>query len=112
MTIPENPAATLWQWVARAPLPVVLALGIISSGFLSNWLWALEKEQNAQKASVAVAAEQAKTAAEVAKRMDEKLDKVLEAVQTIQLQQAAANAVKDKDDKAAAAAAAKKKEIH
>jgi hypothetical protein len=99
VTLPENPLSTLWQWVARAPLPVVLALGIVSSGFMANWISAVESEQNAQKAAVAVAAEQAKTAAETAKKMDEKLDKVLEAVLAIQLQQAAENAVKDRADK-------------
>jgi hypothetical protein len=90
----------IWDWLKKAPLPVVLALCLSSTGLLGTWLWAVDKEQSEQKTAVAVAAEQAKTAADTAKKMDEKLDKVLEAVLAIQLQQAADNAVKDKADKA------------
>ena len=89
-----------WKWLRTAPLPVVLSICLTTSGGLATWLWAVDKEQSEQKADVAVAAEQAKTAADTAKKMDEKLDKVLEAVLAIQLQQAADNAVKDKADKA------------
>jgi methylthioribose-1-phosphate isomerase len=106
MTIPENPIATLWQWFGRAPLPVVGALVLA----LGSWVWAIDQEQSNQKTAVAVAAEQAKTAADTAKKMDEKLDRVLEAVLSIRLQQAADNAVKDREDRAAADAAKKKKE--
>jgi len=89
-----------WKWLRTAPLPVVLSICLTTSGGLATWLWAVDKEQDEQKATVAVAAEQAKTAADTAKKMDEKLDKVLEAVLAIQLQQAADNAVKDKAEKA------------
>ncbi len=107
MTIPDNPMSTLWQWVARAPLPVVLALIVA----LGSWVWAIDNDQHAQQTLIAVAAEQARTAAEVTKRMDEKLDKVLLVVMTIEVQQAAEKALKDKEA-AAALASAKKKETH
>jgi capsular polysaccharide biosynthesis protein len=88
-----------WKWLRTAPLPVVLAISLMSSGGLATWLWAVDKEQDAQKASVAVAAEQAKTAAEIAKSMDAKLDKLLEIVQAVQTQQAVDKAVAEKATK-------------
>lgn len=108
MTIPANPIATLWQWVARAPLPVVLAFVLV----LASWVWAIDNEQANQKATAAVAAVEAKNAAArasdaaaSAKRVEDKLDKLLEIVLKEQAEKAA-------EEKARAAAAAKKKENH
>ena len=49
MTIPDNPVSTLWQWVARAPLPVVLALLIL----LSSWVYALDTRVTEQEKAMA-----------------------------------------------------------
>jgi hypothetical protein len=69
-----------WKWLKGAPLPVVLSMCLTSSSVLAAWVYAVEKEQEAQKAPIAVAAEQAKTAVEIAKGLDAKIDKLLEIV--------------------------------
>jgi hypothetical protein len=57
---------------------------------LSSWVWAIDSEQAAQRPTVAVAAEQAKTAADTTKRVEEKLDRLLEIVLKNEAEKAAA----------------------
>lgn len=77
----------LWKWLGSAPLPVVLSICLGTSGVLGRWVWAVAAEVSDQKATVAVAAEQAEAARDAARavearlvRLEEKLDRLLEAV--------------------------------
>jgi hypothetical protein len=81
-----------WKWLKTAPLPVVLSMCLTSSGILATWLYAVDKEQSEQRAAVAVAAEQAKTAAEIAKGMDAKVDRLLVIVLEMQAEKKAEKA--------------------
>jgi hypothetical protein len=83
VTIPENPISTLWQWVARAPLPVVVALLVI----LSGWVYAVDNKAAEALTQAAVAVESKREQARRLEKMDEKLDKLLEAVVQIQAEQ-------------------------
>lgn len=82
-----------WAWFKTAPLPVVLSICMSSFLILGSYAWSIDNEVKAQKTDVAVAAERAKVAAEKAKdaaettkRVEEKIDKLLEAVIEIKVE--------------------------
>lgn len=77
-----------WAWFKTAPLPVVLSICLTSFTVLGTYAWSIDEKVSEQKAVVAVAAEKAKVAAEVAIKIEEKLDKVLELVSHIAIEQA------------------------
>lgn len=92
-----------WAWFKTAPLPVVLSICCSSFVVLGSYAYSIDeaaqKHVSEEKAAVAVAAEQAKTAAEIAKGMDGKLDKLLGIVLKMEAEKAAADAAKAKKEK-------------
>lgn len=77
----------LWKWLKTAPLPVVLTICLSTTGALAGWVWAVADDLANQRAIVAVAAEQARTAKENQAKLetqlsefDKKIDKVLAAI--------------------------------
>ncbi len=92
-----------WEWFKTAPLPVVLSICRSSFTILGTYAYSLDQAQQKhiaeEKASVAVAAEQARTAAETAKRVENKIDKLTEVLQAVAIEQAVAKAEKKKEKK-------------
>jgi len=87
----------VWDWLKKAPLPVVLSLCLSSFSVLATWLYAVESEQGKQAVAVAEAKKDAEQAKKAADSMDaklekanEKLDKLLEAVIEMKAEQKAA----------------------
>ena len=81
------PREMLWQWVATAPLPVVLFICLTTTSMLAGWVWNVAAEVREQQTVAAVAASEARAAKEVAvsaesrlARMEDKLDWLKEAV--------------------------------
>lgn len=89
-----------WEWLKTAPLPVVLSICLTSFSLVGSYAYSIDKAAQKhvveEKATVAVAAEQAKTAAEIARNMDGKIDKLLEAVLKMQAEREAEKAKKEK----------------
>lgn len=65
------------RWLGLAPLPVVLMICLTTTGSLAGWVWVVADELKEQKAIVAVAVEQAKTAKAIVEHSDDKLDVLL-----------------------------------
>lgn len=101
MTIPDSPGTALWQWFARAPLPVVMA-GLLA---LAGWVYAVDNKASDAQKEAAVASSAKVAEAKRVEKMDEKLDTLLKIVLEIQ-------ATKEAEKKAADEAAKKKKETH
>lgn len=75
------------KWLISAPLPVVMSLCLSSFMVLGTYAWSIDSEVKQQKTDIAVAAERAKVAAEKAKdaadttrRVEDKIDKLIEAM--------------------------------
>ena len=92
-----------WEWVKTAPLPVVLSICLTSFTLVGSYAYSIDKAQQRhaveEKAAVAVAAEQAKTAAEIAKGMDGKIDKLLQIVIRMEADKAAEDKAAKKEKK-------------
>jgi hypothetical protein len=66
----------LWAWLKTAPLPVVIALNLV----LGAWVYGIAGDAQIARADAAAAARQIN-------RMDDKLDKLLEAVADLRAEQ-------------------------
>ena len=92
-----------WEWVKTAPLPVVLSICLTSFTMVGSYAYSIDKaaqeHEKEERAAVAVAAEQAKTAAEVAKAMDGKIDKLLQIVIRMEAEKAAEDKAAKKEKK-------------
>lgn len=75
MTLPDSPLTTLWHWVARAPLPVVIALVVA----LGLWVRMVDDKASDAATKAAVAMESHLIQARRLENMDAKLDRLLEA---------------------------------
>jgi hypothetical protein len=89
-----------WAWLKTAPLPVVLSLCFTSFTLVGSYAYSIDKAQQehvaAEKAVVAVAAEQAKVAAETARRVEDKIDKLANMLDQVILERAVAKAKREK----------------
>lgn len=91
-----------WAWFKTAPLPVVLSLCMSSFLVLGSYAYSIDKDVQEQKAQVVVAkaaADKAREAAEAARRVEDKIDKLTELVQQVVIEQAVAKAEKKKEKK-------------
>jgi hypothetical protein len=98
-----------WNWLRGAPLPVVLAISLLSTGVLGTWVWDVSAEVAEQKTDVAIAVEQAKQANDAQKSVEKKLDKVDDKLDKLLESVAAMKAAAEEKARAEAAAAKKEK---
>jgi hypothetical protein len=70
----------IWNWLRKAPLPVVLAISLSSTLLLSGWIWAVEGKAADAATAAQVAQESKRDQSRRIEKIDEKLDKLLEAV--------------------------------
>lgn len=90
----------VWDWLKKAPLPVVLAISLSSTVFLAGWLYAVDDKASEAAKDAAVAASAKVAEARRVEKMDEKIDTLLKIVLEIQAEKAAEK--KAADEKAAA----------
>lgn len=84
MTLPDN----IQRWLRAAPLPAILALALSALGALASWTWVVASEVQEQKATVAVAAVQAQLAVTTTGRIEDKVDKLIDAVNDLRTEHA------------------------
>lgn len=86
-----------WKWLKTAPLPVVMALTLA----LSGWVWSVDRAVYAQAQATAadktVQQERDKDRDERNKRIEEKLDKLLQDVADVKAKAEAEQATKDRE---------------
>ena len=95
-----------WEWFKTAPLPVVLSMCLSSFVILGSYSWSIDKDVKKQDTVVKVAVEQtahavkdAEAAAAAATRVEAKIDKLTELVQSVIVEQAVVKAEKKKEKK-------------
>jgi hypothetical protein len=70
----------IWSWLITAPPSVVLSICLTVTSATAIWTWSVASEVRDQRATVAVAAEQAHAASTSQHRVEAKLDHLIEAV--------------------------------
>lgn len=90
----------IWDWLKKAPLPVVLAISLSSTLVLGSWLWAVDGKAGDAAQAAAVASESKRAVEQRVQKMDEKLDKLLEVVLELKAEKKVADeAAKKKERK-------------
>lgn len=77
----------IWDWLRKAPLPVVLAISLSLSAAIGTWVYAVDATATTAAKDAAVAVEGKREQARRLEKIDEKLDKLLEAVVELRAEQ-------------------------
>ncbi len=91
----SGPTLEVWKWMKTAPLPVVLAIVLVSGAVCLRFSLAADSKASEAKATAEHAEQRVEDVKETVDKMDDKLDRLLEAVLDIKAEQ---KAKKSKDE--------------